>query len=62
MCPKKVGVTDLFKPQNPGEVVVFAKSAIFAYTFTKHWSSTPLGDFYCVVCNLSQSFGQVILD
>ena len=26
----KVGVTDLFKPQNPGEVVVLAKSAIFA--------------------------------
>ena len=31
MCPKKVGVTDLFNPQNPGEVVVLAKSATFAY-------------------------------
>ena len=30
MCLKKVGVTDLFKPQNPGEVVVLAKSATFA--------------------------------
>ena len=28
---KKVGDTDLFKPQNPGEVVVLAKSATFAY-------------------------------
>ena len=27
MYPKKVGVTDLFKPQNPGEVVILAKSA-----------------------------------
>ena len=31
MCPKKVGVTELFKPQNPSEVVVLAKSATFAY-------------------------------
>ena len=28
---KKGGVTDLLKPQNPGEVVVLAKSAVFAY-------------------------------
>ena len=28
---KKVGFTDLFKPQNPGEIAVLAKSAIFAY-------------------------------
>ena len=28
---KKVGVTDLFKSQNPREVVVLAKSVIFAY-------------------------------
>ena len=27
MCPKKGGI----KPQNPGEVVVLAKSAMFAY-------------------------------
>ena len=32
MClKKKVGVTDLLKRQNPGEVVVLAKSAVFAY-------------------------------
>ena len=31
MYPKKVRVTDLFKPQNTGEVVVLAKSAIYAY-------------------------------
>ena len=31
MSNKKVGVTDLFKLQIPGEVVVLAKSAIFAY-------------------------------
>ena len=31
MSPQKSGVTDLFKPQNPGEVVVLAKSGIFAY-------------------------------
>ena len=31
MSKKKVGVTDLFKLQIPGEVVVLAKSAIFAY-------------------------------
>ena len=31
MCPKKSGVTDFFKLQHPGEVVVLAKSAIFTY-------------------------------
>ena len=28
---KKMGVSDLLKPQNPGKVVVLAESGIFAY-------------------------------
>ena len=30
----KVGVTDPLKPQNPGKVVILAKSAIIAYKFS----------------------------
>ena len=31
ICPKKVGVTDLLKLENPVKVVVLVKSAIFDY-------------------------------
>ena len=34
LCPKKLGVIDLLKPQNPGEVVVLAKSALFVCKYS----------------------------